>query len=213
MHVDQRGNPARCHSGGVVHAFAMRLKRRSAKSATAKSVSSGFSRCGAWPVPGSTRRLDRAVAFVLDRPHLRERAVAVGLALDHQHRHADVGERIGRYRNARKLGSSQASLQPRNAASTSAWWRASRARRSVVSYAVTCVADFREAFRLDEEMRRHQHQSAHAMILHAAGVAGRDGRAVTVAEQNAARKADRVEQRAAARPLPRAACSRAGAAG
>src|SRR4051812_7732720 len=38
--------------------------------------------------------LDRAVALLFDDPHLRERAVRVGRALYHQHRYADVGERI-----------------------------------------------------------------------------------------------------------------------
>ena len=41
------------------------------------------------------RSLDRAIAFLLDDAHLRERAVRIGRALHDQHRHADVGERLG----------------------------------------------------------------------------------------------------------------------
>ena len=42
-------------------------------------------------------------------------------------------------------------------------------------------------------MRRDQDEPAHAMILHAAGIDRRDRRAVAVAEQEAAAKADGVE--------------------
>jgi hypothetical protein len=41
------------------------------------------------------QRLDRAIAFLLDDLHLRERAVRIGRALHDQHRHADLGERLG----------------------------------------------------------------------------------------------------------------------
>ena len=54
--------------------------------------------------------------------------------------------------------------------------------------AISAEADF-----LGEEMRRDQHEAAHAMILHAAGIYRRDRGAVAVAEQEAALKSDGVE--------------------
>src|SRR3954469_9621261 len=44
---------------------------------------------------GHHQRVDRAVALVLRRADLRERAVAIRLALHSQDRHADIGERVG----------------------------------------------------------------------------------------------------------------------
>jgi hypothetical protein len=54
--------------------------------------------------------------------------------------------------------------------------------------------DRRDVAVFHEEVRRDQNEPAHAMILHAAGVPRRNGRAVAVAEQDAALEADRVEQ-------------------
>ena len=47
---------------------------------------------------------------------------------------------------------------------------------------------------LDDEMRRHQHEAAHAMVLHAAAIDRRDRGAVAVADQQALPEADGIEQ-------------------
>ena len=56
---------------------------------------------------------------------------------------------------------------------------------------MTCArGKSRRARFLGEKMRRDQHQAAHAMVLHAAGIDRRNRRAVAVAEQQAALEAD-----------------------
>ena len=93
----------------------------------------------------------------------------------------------------RKSGCSHGSLHERNAQSTSACQRLSFSRSVPASNARVRAFDLGDAHVLDEEMRRDEHQPAHAMILHGTGVDRRDRGAVAVAEQKAALKADRVE--------------------
>ena len=62
--------------------------------------------------------------------------------------------------------------------------RAQLARRVLLARA----PDLGETLGLGEEVRRHQHQAAEAMVRHAAGVMSGDTAAVAVAEQDAARK-------------------------
>src|SRR5262249_28426049 len=52
------------------------------------------------------------------------------------------------------------------------------------------LADLGETHVLGEEMRRHEHEAAHAMILHAAGINGRNRSAVAIAEEDAALEAN-----------------------
>ena len=93
----------------------------------------------------------------------------------------------------RKSGCSHGSLHERNAQSTSdvpaLEFFAQRAGVERVARAL----DLGDAHVLDEEVRRDEHQPAHAMILHRTGIDRRDRSAVAVAEQEAALKADCVE--------------------
>ena len=84
---------------------------------------------------------------------------------------------------ARNSGWSQMSFQPRNAASTSSWWRARRARRSVVRHATFACRDARDREVLDEDVRRHQRRGPHRPAARA-GVDQRDRRAVAVPDQD-----------------------------
>ena len=90
----------------------------------------------------------------------------------------------------RKSGSSHGSLHERKAQSTSACQRLSLSRKPPDAKAsrarrISAMPDL-----LGEKMRRDQHQPAHAVILHAAGIDGGDRGAVAVAEQKTALKAD-----------------------
>ena len=93
----------------------------------------------------------------------------------------------------RNCGSSQGSLHERNAQSTSACQRLSLSRKFPAGESLAGADDLGEAHVLGEEMRRDQHEAAHAVILHAARIDRRDRGAVAVAEQKAALKTDRVE--------------------
>ncbi len=99
----------------------------------AASVASGWSRCGEWPQSSSTTRSTRpgtrasiasscaSVPYSSSRPWISSRG----------HSMPGSDDSMFQLRNA---GASQMSFHPRNAESTSAWWRARRARKSVCSY-------------------------------------------------------------------------------
>ena len=105
----------------------------------------------------------------------------------------------------RKSGSSQGPDQSRNASSTSACKRASFARNGPVSNAILRTRDLGDAHVLGEEVRRHQHEPAHAMILHAAGIDRGDRRAVAVTDAGGRAGSRWRRARAAARRAPRRA--------
>ena len=191
--------------------LAVHGKSRSAKSATSaatppgpRDAARGRRPAAPPPRPGSSTPLPRRATCA---------SVPYGSAApcSDQNRHADVGERVGGIealrspdRATRRSSRGTPRPHPRDGA------RAARAGRS--SRSVSRVCGSPRCSRFHEEMRRDQHEPAHAMILHAAGVDGRDGRAVAVAEQDAARESRSRRAAAAARRSPRAACSRAAAA-
>ena len=137
--------------------------------------------------------LDRAIRLPLRNGDLRRRAVFVVLALHDQDRHADVGQIFvdppvpeisvepglvpapERHVDvAVILGEPRAQI----AGLVGIFRRRDRAHRNI----------------LDEEMRRDQHEAAHAEILARTGVDRGDRGAVAVAEKEAAAEADRIEQ-------------------
>ena len=139
------------------------------------------------------RHLDRAIAFLLRDLDLLHRAVLVVLALHDQDGHADIGEELGDIPFA-EFGIEPGAV-PALEGVVDVGMPARKPRPQIAGLiGFARLLDRGDAHVLGEEMWRHQHQAADAMILMAAGIDRRDGRAVAVTDQKPALETDRIEQ-------------------
>src|ERR1700730_675119 len=114
-------------------------------------------------------RLDRAEALRLRHLDLPERAVLIVRPLHDQDRHADVAERLG------DVPFPEIRIEPRADPGAERAVDIGVPALELVTQntgveRLPCAADFGESHLLGEEMRRHEHEAADAVILHAAGI-------------------------------------------
>ena len=139
------------------------------------------------------QHFDRAGALLPRDLDLAFGAVVIVLALDDQDRHADVGEPVA------DVPALEIVLHPDVGPAAHRGVGVGVPALEPLPHVggvegVPDLPDRIDRHILDDEMRRHQHQPAHAMVLHAAAVDRGDRGAVAVADQQSLTEADRVEQ-------------------
>ncbi len=147
---------------------------------------------GRMPCARNDRGLDRAIAFGLRDLDMAQRAVLIAGTLDDFDGHAHISQRIG------NIPVAELRIEPDVVPAAEGVVDIRVPAREPLFEIACLVVLLRlrnrvEAEILDDEMRRDQHQPAHAMILHAAGIDGRNRCAVGMAEQEAAPESDGVE--------------------
>src|SRR6202034_1590052 len=134
---------------------------------------------------GQQGRFNRAEALPPRRLDLADRAVLIVETLDDQDRHADIAKRLG------NVPLAKIRIEPRPDPGMERTVNVGvpaheLPAQSAVSEFFARATNLGKAHLLDEEMRTHEHEAAHAVILDAARVNGRDRGAVAVTAENAA---------------------------